>query len=309
VNIIIKKIYGSVVAISLRKLEIFVRVAETEHVTRASEALMVSQSAVSMALAELEKDARGSLFQRKGRRLILNERGRNLLPEARAIIQQVNNFERLLHDSASEPVGEITIGASTTIGNYLLPSIMAEFSRLYPRAKALLQVGNTQQIEAALENGELEIGLIEGPSHATTLEILPWRDDELVVIVGTNHPWIQHKFIDTHMLKNADWIIREKGSGTREVFEEAIKGHLDPIVPHLELGHTEAIKKAVEAGLGVGCLSRLAVQRELDHGWLVELESPLELYRPLTILLTGNSYRGQLSQACLDLLGEYGGAG
>lgn len=293
-------------AISLRKLEIFVRVAETGHVTRTSEALMISQSAVSMALADLEKDAGGCLFQRKGRRLLLNERGRNLLPEAREILQKANNFERLLHDSASEPVGEIRIGASTTIGNYLLPSLMAEFTRLYPRAKALLQVGNTQQIETALERGELEIGLIEGPAHAPTLEILPWRDDELIVIVGRGHPWAQRKSIDSCLLERADWIIREKGSGTREVFEEALKDYVNPLVPHLELGHTEAIKKAVEAGLGVGCLSRLAVQREIDHGWLVELESPLELCRPLTILLPGNSYRGQLSQAWLDLLGKYG---
>lgn len=292
-------------SISLRKLEIFVRVAETEHVTRASELLMISQSAVSMALADLEKDAGGKLFQRQGRRLVLNVRGRNLLPEASAILQQVNNFERLLHDSGSEPVGEIRIGASTTIGNYLLPSIMAEFSRLYPRAKALLQVGNTQQIETALEKGDLELGLIEGPSHAAILEVLPWRDDELVVIVGIKHPWAQNKSIDRQMLKDADWIIREKGSGTREVFEEAIQGYLDSLVPHLELGHTEAIKKAVEAGLGVGCLSRLAVQRELAHGWLVELDSPLALHRSLTILLAGNSYRGQLLQAFLDLLRKY----
>jgi len=293
-------------SISIRKLEIFVRVAETEHVTRASEALMISQSAVSMALADLEKEASGPLFQRKGRKLVLNERGRNLLPEASAILQQVNNFERLLQDSASEPIGEIRIGASTTIGNYLLPSLMAEFSRTYPRAKALLQVGNTQQIEIALEKGELDIGLIEGPSHGTTFEILPWRDDELVVIVGTDHPWAQHKSMDAHMLKTADWIIREKGSGTREVFEESIKEYLSPLVPHLELGHTEAIKKAVEAGLGVGCLSRLAVQRELEHGWLVELSTPLTLFRPLTILLAESSYRGQLSQACLHLLERYG---
>lgn len=293
-------------AISLRKVEIFVRVAETGHVTRTSEALMISQSAVSMALADLEKDAGDKLFQRQGRRLVLNERGRNLLAEAKEIIQKMHNFERLLRDSAAEPVGEIRIGASTTIGNYLLPSLMAEFSRINPRAKALLQVGNTQQIEIALEQGELEIGLIEGASHASTLEIYPWRDDELVVIVGKNHPWAGRAKLDEEMLISADWIIREKGSGTREVFEEAISHYSEQIVPHLELGHTEAIKKAVEAGLGLGCLSRLAVQRELDQGWLIELKSPLDLSRPLTILLPGNGYRGKLTRACYEMLMKYG---
>lgn len=293
--------------ISLRKLEIFVRVAEEEHVTRAAERLLISQSAVSMALAELEREGGGPLFVRRGRRLVLNERGRGLLPEAREILQRVNAFEHLLRESDVEPVGEIRIGASTTIGNYLLPSLVAEFSKRYPRARALLQVGNTRQIETALERGELELGLIEGPSHSPTLDALFWRDDELVVIVGGNHPWARRKELDAAGLKNADWIIREKGSGTREVFEEAMKDFVEKPQPRLELGHTEAIKKAVEAGLGIGCLSRLAVQRELDNGWLVELKSPLRLARPLSILLPENGYRGNLTRACLDLLRE--GAG
>lgn len=291
--------------LSLRKLEIFVRVADEGHVTRAAETLLISQSAVSMALGELEKDAGGPLFMRQGRKLLLNERGRNLLQGARDILQRCRNFEHQLHDSLDEPVGEIRIGASTTIGNYLLPAMMAEFSRRYPRAKAQLQVGNTQQIETALEKGELEIGLIEGPSHASALEIHPWRDDELVVIVGKGHSWTEKKCVDGEMLKSADWIIREKGSGTREVFERALDQISGNVTPHLELGHTEAIKKAVESGLGVGCLSRLAVQRELDQGWLFEVDTPLDLARPLTILLPQESYRGRLTKACHDLLFEY----
>lgn len=180
-------------ALSLRKLEIFVQVAETGHVTKASKALLISQSGVSMALAELEKEAGGPLFQRQGRRLIVNERGRCLLPEACEILQRVGNFTRLLHDSADEPVGEIHIGASTTIGNYLLPGLMAEFSQQYPRSIPLLQVGNTRQIEQALENGKLDLGLIEGPCHSNVLEKRPWRDDELVVIVGQTHPWAKKR--------------------------------------------------------------------------------------------------------------------
>lgn len=293
-------------SLSLRKLEIFVRVAETGHVTRASELLFISQSAVSMALAELENEAGGQLFQRQGRRLLLNERGRVLIAEAQDILQRMNDFERLLHDSGNEPVGEIRVGASTTIGNYLLPGLMAEFSSLYPRAKPLLQVANTQQIEAALQAGELDLGLIEGPCHADALQRLLWRDDELVVIAGKEHPWAGKKRMTQKMLASADWIIREKGSGTREVFEAALTEMNEAIIPRLELGHTEAIKKAVEAGLGLGCLSRLAVQRELEQGWLVELRSPLKLKRPLTILLRKNSYQGQLTQAYLNLLSATG---
>lgn len=287
---------------SLRKLEIFVKVAETGHVTRASEMLLISQSAVSMALADLEKQAGDPLFHRQGRRLVLNERGRCLLSEAQEILRRLNNFEKLLKESATEPIGELHIGASTTIGNYLLPMLMAKFSRLYPRAKALLQVGNTQQIESAVESGELDLGLIEGPCHVQTLETIPWCDDELVVITGKDHPWVRQVEITVDMLAEADWVVREKGSGTREVFEAAIAGKIEKFSAHLELGHTEAIKKAVEAGLGVGCLSRLAVQRELDHGWLVAVKSPLKLKRPLTILVKKHRHKGKLLEAYLELL-------
>ncbi len=287
---------------SLRKLEIFAKVAETEHVTKASELLLLSQSAVSMALADLERQAGSPLFQRQGRRLFLNDRGRGLLAAAQQVLTQLDNFEKLLDESAEEPIGELIIGASTTIGNYLLPALMATFSQRYPRAKALLQVGNTQQIETALEQGDIDLGLIEGPCHSQALDRLHWRNDELVVIAGKNHPWSKTEQIDRTQLKNADWIVREKGSGTREVFETAMSETVQSYLTVLELGHTEAIKKAVEAGLGVSCLSLLAVERELQQGWLVAVKTPLRLSRPLTILLRKNCYQSKLLNSCLELL-------
>lgn len=289
-------------ALTLRKLEIFLKVAECGHVTRAGESLLLSQSAVSMAIAELEERAGGPLFKRQGRKLLLNDRGRLLLPEAREILQRAHNIENLLRESSDELVGILHIGASTTIGNYLLPSLIAEFSRLYPRAQAQLLVGNTEQIEKGVDHGELDLGLIEGPCHVQTLTSLPWRDDELVVIAGPQHPWAKKGRVTPRMLAEADWIMREKGSGTREVFEAAMTGKVDGFNTRLELGHTEAVKKAVEAGMGVSCLSRLAVQRELAHGWLVAVASPLELKRPLAILVKKDGYRSRLMAAFLKLL-------
>lgn len=286
----------------MRKLEIFVKVAESEHVTRAGESLLLSQAAVSMAVAELEELAGSPLFKRQGRKLLLNDRGRLLLPEAREILQRAHNIENLLREASDELVGILHIGASTTIGNYLLPSLIAEFSRLYPRAQAHLLVGNTGQIEKGVDHGELDLGLIEGPCHAQALTSLPWRDDELVVIAGTQHPWAKKGRVTVRMLAAADWIMREKGSGTREVFEAAMAGRVDGFSTRLELGHTEAIKKAVEAGMGVSCLSRLAVQRELDQGWLVAVATPLELKRPLTILEKRDGYRSRLMTVFLDQL-------
>jgi DNA-binding transcriptional LysR family regulator len=163
-------------------------------------------------------------------------------------------------------------------------------------------VGNTQQIERSLEQGAIDLGLIEGPSHASHLKTMLWRDDELVVIAGRKHSMTRQKSVSADMLVSADWIMREPGSGTREVFEAALAERINNINISLELGHTEAIKKAVEAGLGISCLSRLAVQRELENGWLVEIRTPLDLKRTLTILLRKDSCRTRLLQSFLDML-------
>jgi DNA-binding transcriptional LysR family regulator len=293
---------GAAVAITLRQLEIFERVANSQHATRASEELLLSQSAVSMAVAELERFAGAPLFERRGRKLLLNDRGRRILPEVQEILRRVGTVEQYLNESVGEPVGVLNVGASTTIGNYLLPLVVGEFTRHHPRAKALLYVANTRQIEAAVESGESDLGLIEGPSHAAALVSTPWRDDELAVIVGADHPWAAKGRASRRMLESAPWIMREKGSGTREVFENAMEKRGIAYSIAMELGHTEAIKKAVEAGLGVGCLSRMAVRRELDNGWLVEVNTPLDLRRVLTILTRESGYRTPLLKAYLALL-------
>ncbi|MGD9847683.1 MAG: LysR substrate-binding domain-containing protein [Desulfuromonas sp.] len=295
-------------ALTLRKLEIFCQVADCGQVTRAAEALLLGQSAISMALAELEQQAGGPLFLRQGRRLLLNDRGRLLLEPARQIVQAAAAFDQLLSESGAQPRGLLRIGASTTIGNYLLPALLADFSRRYPAASASLLVGNTRQVERALERGRIDLGLIEGPSHAPLLQTRPWRDDVLVVIAAPQHPLAHPGAPAATALAAADWILREAGSGTREVCEAALLPWLGSWRPYLELGHTEAIKKAVEAGMGVSCLSRLAVQRELQLGFLVELAVPVDLRRPLTLLLPRQHPATRLLQAFIELLDETAGA-
>ena len=289
-------------AITLRQLEIFEKVASCAHVTQASQELLLTQSAASMAIAELERLAGAPLFERQGKRLLLNDRGRRILPEVRQVLMKVRTIERFLDESVAEPKGTLNLGASTTIGNYILPAIVGEFSRLYPTARALLQVGNAQQIETGVERGELDLGLIEGIPHIASLTATPWRRDELVVIAGPGHAWATGKRASPEMLKDASWIMREKGSGTREIFEAAMEKKGVSFSIALELGHTEAIKKAAEAGLGVGCLSRMAVQRELDNGWLVEVATPLNLKRTLIILTSDSEGMTTLLKAFLALL-------
>jgi len=290
-------------AISFRQLEIFEKVALTGHATRAGEELLLTQSAISMAVSQLEQLTGGPLFERSGRRLILNDRGRLLLAEAGGILQAVRRLEQQLQKRGGELTGELLVGGSTTIGNYLLPALLGAFARLYPKTTVQLRVGNTQQVTAWMEEGRLDIAFIEGPCHSKGVIAVHWRDDELVVVAGPEHPWGGDMTVTAGMLASAPWVMREQGSGTREVFEAAMEGIGVGYAIALELGHTEAIKNGVASGLGVSCLSRLAVHRELEHGWLVAVESPLMLKRSLALIRRRESFRTPLVSAFLDVAG------
>jgi len=289
--------------LSFRQLEIFERIAATGSVTRAGEELLLTQSAVSMALLQIEQQSATALFERSGRRLILNDSGRLLLKEAREILQAVKRVEQQLRGDSGQLVGELLVGGSTTIGNYLLPALLGAFARQYPKTRVELRVGNTQQVAEWLEAGELDIAFVEGPCHSRGLVPVHWRDDELVVVTGPEHSWAREKRVTPEMLALAPWIMREKGSGTREIFEEAMEKAGISYVIALEFGHTEAIKNGVAAGLGVSCLSRIAIHRELEHGLLVEVASPLMLKRSLTLLKRRDSCCSALLAAFLKVSG------
>jgi DNA-binding transcriptional LysR family regulator len=291
-------------ALSFRQLEIFEKIATTGSVTRAGAELLLTQSAVSMALSQLEQLSATPLFERTGRRLLLNDSGRLLLKEAREILLAVRRVESQLQgDRDQEMVGELLVGGSTTVGNYLLPAVLGNFAKRYPKTRVELQVGNTQQIALWLEEGDLDIAFVEGPCHSRGLVSSHWRDDELVVVTGPEHPWVKEKIVTPAGLVSAPWIMREKGSGTREIFEDAMEKAGISYSISLEFGHTEAIKNGVASGLGVSCLSRIAVHRELEYGLLVEVKSPLMLKRSLTLLKRRDSNCSALLAAFLEVSG------
>lgn len=290
-------------ALTLRQLEIFEKIATTGSVTRAGEDLLLTQSAVSMALAQLEQVSANPLFERSGRRLLLNDSGRLLLKDAREILLAVKHVEQQLQGDSDHLVGELLVGGSTTIGNYLLPALLGAFAKQYPKTRVELRVGNTLQVAEWLEAGYLDIAFVEGPCHSRGVVAVPWRDDELVVVTGPEHPWAGVERVTPEMLAMAPWIMREKGSGTREIFEDAMEKAGISYAIALEFGHTEAIKNGVASGLGVSCLSRVAVHRELEHGLLVEAKNPLKLRRSLTLLKRRESYCTALLAAFLKLSG------
>lgn len=257
---------------TLKQLQIFLAVASHENVSRAATQLALSQSAASTALKELEQRFDLALFDRVGKRLKLSETGQLFRPRAAALLAQAEELEHALlrHDE----VGELKVGATLTIGNYLAIPIMADFIQQHPGAHIELSVENTAQVARRIRNFELDIGLVEGELQESELEISYWRDDELCVFCAPEHPLASRRRLRDGDLKAIDWIVRERGSGTRQAFDRAMAGILPELHIKLELQHTEGIKRAVEAGLGVGCLSALTLQEAFSRGSLVPLPVP-----------------------------------
>ncbi|MDG1074036.1 MAG: LysR family transcriptional regulator [Methylophilaceae bacterium] len=256
---------------TLRQLEIFVAVSRTESVSRAAELLHLSQSATSTALGEFERQFNLQLFDRVGKSLSINETGRQLLPRAVELLDRAKEIEAQLLGHAG--FGEMHIGATLTVGNYLATLLVAKFLQEHPESRIQLQVHNTKIIVQQIANYELDLGLIEGDCHHPDIEVQPWIADELVIFSAPDHPLAKQKNISIEMLLNETWILREKGSGTRETFDRAFQNHHALLNIRLELEHTEAIKRAVESGLGVGCISRLALKDAFRRGSLVPLDT------------------------------------
>lgn len=285
---------------TLRQLEVFLAAAHTENITRAAELLSMSQSAASSALKDLEKQFSIQLFDRIGKRLQINELGRALRPQAEALLDQARQLEQDFRQH--DRVGELKVGATLTIGNYLAVDIMAEFINRHPSANVKLEVANTASISRQVLNFDLDVGLIEGELQHADLEVSKWREDELQVFCSPNHPLAERRELSDRDLLDAQWILRETGSGTRQAFDRAMHELLPDMDIRLELQHTEAIKRAVENGLGIGCLSRVSLQAAIDTGRLVALATPgRDLKRNFYFILHRQKYRSEGILRWLDL--------
>lgn len=256
--------------ITLRQLEVFAEVLKSGSTTQASQMLALSQSAVSAALTDLEGQLGVQLFDRVGKRLVVNEHGRLLYPRALALLEQAGEIEQLFR----EDNGAIRVYASSTIGNYILPGIIARYRKDFPTLPLELSVGNSQDVINAVADFRVDIGLIEGPCHSADIIAEPWLDDELVVFSAPNSAWLLGE-VTLDKLAMAPWILREKGSGTREIVDYLLLSHLPQFQMGMELGNSEAIKHAVRHDLGISCLSRRVIAEQLEAGTLVEVAIPL----------------------------------
>ncbi|MDF7807682.1 LysR family transcriptional regulator [Pontiellaceae bacterium B12219] len=283
--------------LTFRQLEVFCAIARQGNVSRAAEDAGLTQSAASMALGELERQLGELLFDRMGRRIILNGNGKRLLPIATELLARAEELEQEFSAEDRALRGELVIGASSTIGNYLMPRLIAGFCAEHPEVKVRLKVANTKQIITDALNFELDIGFVEGSCNQPEIDVSIWREESLVVFANPRDPLASRRPLRLRDLAKAQWILREKGSGTREIFEKAFLKKNSTLNIRVEFGQTEAIKQAVQSGMGISCLSRLALREKLENKTLVELPTPeLDLQRNLLQITHKNKYRTR----CID---------
>lgn len=273
-----------VLRLTLRQLQIFVAVARHGSTTAAGADIALSQSATSSAVNELERLLSLQLFDRAGKRLLLNENGRALLPRALALLDAASEVEHFARDGRDQ-IQSLRIGASSTIGNYLLPGLLGKFlgedhRREASDWKSAVAIGNTAAICEAVAAFELDVGLIEGPCHEAALQVTPWLHDEMLIVAAPGSTLAgaackDQAPVPLTALRDAMWLLRESGSGTREATDQALLPHLRAYRRSIELGSSEAIKRAAAEGVGIACLSRWVVEDFIDAGRLCPVRSTL----------------------------------
>jgi DNA-binding transcriptional LysR family regulator len=269
------------------RLKVFRTVADNLNFRQAAEALYLTQPAVTLQIKALEEELGVPLFDRTENRVALTEAGRILLKHAKKVEALTAAARHELARLVGEEEGDLSAGASTTISQYLLPRLIGEFQILNPKIRLSLLGANTEKIVSGVLDGTLAIGLIEGPSLHRDLGEEPFVADEIVVIVPSKHEWVGQQ-VEAPQLLKAPLILREKGSGTRRVVETALKAagiQMKHTRIVMELDSTEAIKSAVEAGLGVGFVSRRAIQKEVKLDTLREAHvTKLSMQRTFAII-------------------------
>jgi len=287
---------------NLRHLEVFVAMALQGSTRAAALAVSRSQSATSSTLSELEAALGAPLFDRVGRRLVLNELGRSLLPRALGLIDEAAQIQRL---AGNELSGPLCIAASLTVGDWLLPAVLCDWRAQHPETTVRMQLSNSSDILQAIASFDAEIGFIEGPQTHAEVRTRPWLSDEMVIVAAPDHP-IARRQASLRALQDCEWALREAGSGTRQVTERWLLEHLDDLRIAYEVGSAQALLQLVQASRTLGCLSRLAAQGAIRQGLVREVRSPLPpASRRLAIAVHHErklSARAQgFMQACLKL--------
>jgi len=291
-----------------RRLQVFHTVARLLSFTKAAESLHMTQPAVTFQVRQLEEYFNTRLFDRTHNRISLTEAGSRVYGYADKIFELYTEMEDAVRELTGEIRGALTIGASTTIAEYMLPSLLGDFKARYPEVEIHLKVSNSEGIVSMVENNTIDLGVVESPVGNKNLVVEVCRHDRLVAITPPNHPIAQHDTVNLQSLLQYPFICREEGSGTREVINE----YLDcgdtggtGLNVAMELGSPEAVKGAVEAGMGISVVSRATIQKELRLGTLVSvnLEPPLE--RPFSFVHQKQKFRMRVMEELLEFARNY----
>ena len=291
-----------------RRLQVFHTVARLLSFTKAAESLHMTQPAVTFQVRQLEEYFNTRLFDRAHNRISLTEAGKRVYEYAEDIFDLYAKMENAVRDITGEISGVLIIGASTTIAEYMLPSLLGDFKKKYPDITVQLRVSNSDGIVTMVENNDIDLGVVESPVLNKNLVVEECRKDRLVAIVPPQHALSGNEKVTIKELLEHDYIAREEGSGTREVIHEhlADAGYKSAdLHVAMELGSPEAIKGAVEAGMGVSIASEVSIHKELQLGTLVALELSPSLKRPFSFVHQKQKFRQRAMDELLEFARAY----
>ncbi len=291
------------------KLRVFCAVAETKSFSKASELIHLTQPAVSLQIQAMEELYETRLFDRSGNSINLTPAGEILYKRAKEILALYAEAQHNISEITGAIKGSLSIGASSTIGNYLLPHIIAAFKKKVPRVNISLVVSNTKIITERLNAGEIDIALVEGDVSKQRFSVETLLSDELVVIMSPAHHWAERRNVPAIELTKEPIIMREEGSGTRQIILKHLEEHgikLDQLKIALVMGSTEAIKGAVEEGLGVSIVSAWAARKNLKQGLIKSTTfKDLKFNRNFSIISPKRNYSTHTAKEFLNFLRVY----
>jgi DNA-binding transcriptional LysR family regulator len=291
-----------------RRLQVFHTVARLLSFTKAAETLHMTQPAVTFQVRQLEEYFNTRLFDRTHNRISLTDAGNLVYKYADRIFELYNEMEHSVREMTGEISGALTIGASTTIAEYMLPSLLGDFKAKYPEVNIHLKVSNTDGIVSMVENNIIDLGVVEAPVGNKNLVVESCSPDKLVAIVPPSHPEAKRQSLTYEDLLKYPFICREEGSGTREVINEWLKNDINKkgdLNISMELGSPEAVKGAVEAGMGISVVSSATIQKELKLGTLVAINLDPVLERPFSFVHQKQKFRVRVMEELLEFARVY----
>lgn len=291
-----------------RRLQVFHAVARLLSFTKAAEMLHMTQPAVTFQIRQLEEQFDTRLFDRAHNRVSLTEAGHVAFDYAERIFEQYAEMENAITEITGNISGSLTLGASTTISEYMLPALLGDFNSKNPEVRLRLRVSNTEGIVSMVENNVIDLGVVEGPVTNKNLVVEVCRKDELVVVVPTDHELANQKSVSVKKLVKYPFICREEGSGTREVIVDHMKAQglgKHALKACLELGSPEAVKGAVESGMGISVMSSVSITKELKLGSLKAIPLDPPLSREFSFVRQRQKFRVRTMEDLLDFARNY----